>query len=154
MKCNIILDDMTKDDLVFVNSIRNLEGTRRQLKNQEVISIEDTVVWFEENKPKWKIVKNDLGNRVGYVRTSEDTKMSICIGCDIHPQYRRKGYATKAYNHLIKQLYSEGYKVIWLECFYDNVARFLYEKLGFISVNHDMVHDRNYITMVHKRQAD
>jgi predicted GNAT family acetyltransferase len=148
---SISLVDMTKSDLVFVNSIRNLENTRSQLENQQVISIEDTILWFEEKKPKWKIIKNESDERIGYVRTSKDTGISICIGCDIHPEYRRKGYATEAYKNLINELYKAGYRVIWLRCFYDNIARFLYEKLGFISINHDMVHNRKYITMIHRR---
>ena len=148
---SISLVNMTKDDLLFVNSVRNLDSTRQQLENQSVISMKDTLLWFKEQSPKWKIVKNETGTDIGYVRTSKDTGITICIGCDIHPDYRRLGYATKVYNKFLESLYEEGYRVIWLRCFSDNAARFMYEKLGFIKVNQEPLNDREYFTMVHTR---
>jgi len=84
--------EMIVEDLEFVNYVRNHNSTRFRLENFEKISIESTRKWFLETHPSWKIIEVS-DNPVGYLRTSSDTGKTICIGCDIHPDHRRNGYA-------------------------------------------------------------
>ena len=93
-----------ESDLPFVNSVRNHESTRSRLKNTNEISLEKTYKWFESEKPPWKIIEVG-GKSVGYFRFSHDTGETICMGCDIHPDFRRRGHAKEAY---IKEIDSEG----------------------------------------------
>lgn len=143
------IKNMKKSDLIFVNEVRNDYSTRKNLKNSKKISLESTIEWFETKKPKWKIIEVN-NEKVGYLRTSSDTGESICIGCDIAPQHRRKGYAKLAYEKYLKSLYELGYIVIWLEVFDDNLpARKLYQNLNFLDVGCRIVNNKKYIAMVH-----
>jgi len=149
----LILRKIKREDLVFVNEIRNDESTRNRLKNPEKISIEKTYEWFDKSDPGWFIieVKN---TPIGYIRTSSDTGETICIGCDIHPDHRRQGYARKAYESYIPKLYQNGYIIVWLEVFDDNFpAKKLYESLGFEKIGSRLVNNKEYLAMVHKRDT-
>ena len=139
MITNIYLRQMSEDDLSFVNNIRNHSSTRKNLRNTQLITIEETISWFKESKPRWHII-NASGEDVGYIRTSHDTGESICIGCDIDVNKRGNGYAHSAYKIFIDQLYQEDYIVIWLEVFKNNeIAMNLYKKLGFIFQNFQLI---------------
>jgi len=75
---------------------------------------------------------------VGYIRTNGDE-----VGCDIHPNFRKKGYAKMAYELYLQD---KNYASLWV--FEDNFAVKLYKKLGFTSTeNSKMVRKRNYIKM-------
>lgn len=151
----INLRPIVESDLKFINDIRNDPSTRSQLENVEIISLDETLAWFKEKSPAWFVI-NWGSEQVGYIRTSFDTGVSICVGCDIAPPQRGKGLAKAAYQHLIPQLYSRGYAVIWLDVYRDNHAAYnLYKKLGFIEVGSHprIVNDREYVTMVHDRTS-
>ena len=148
---NLFLRQMTKEDLSFVNSTRNISSTRKWLENNNEISLEDTKKWFLKNKPNWHVIFFKE-KPVGYIRTSDDTKKSICVGCDIHPNFRRKGIARKSYSIFLESLYEEGYVNIWLDVFKENEPAYkLYESLGFIPIGSRIVREKIYVTMVHKR---
>jgi ribosomal protein S18 acetylase RimI-like enzyme len=147
----MLLKIIDKDDLVFVNNLRNHESTRHRLKNPNLISMEETYKWFEDSKPQWYIMLID-DQKVGYIRTSSDSGETICIGCDVHPDYRRKGYAKSAYLQFMNDLYKRGYLVIWLEVFRDNIPAFnLYKKLGYIEIGSRNINEKEYVLMVHRR---
>ena len=79
-----------------------------------------------------------MGLNVGYIRTNGDE-----IGCDIHPNFRRKGYARMAY-----EIYLKDKKYATLKVFDDNFAKNLYKKLGFTSTgDSENIRGRNYIKM-------
>lgn len=152
----INLNPITEKDLKFINDIRNDPTTRSQLENTAIISLEETIKWFKEKSPVWFIIHCGL-EPVGYIRTSFDTGISICIGCDISPKQRGKGYAYAAYQHLIIKLYEKNYSVIWLDVYRDNTPAYnLYKKLGFYEVgsNPRIVNNREYVTMVHANKKE
>lgn len=140
-------------DLKFINDIRNDESTRKNLNNMNEISLADTQRWFEREKPSWFIIEVN-STRVGYLRTSLDTGESICIGCDIHPEHRRMGYAYSAYKVFLDHLYDSKYVIIWLEVFKANlVAQNLYKKLGFLEINTILKGGRESLTMIHSKKS-
>ena len=142
---------MCKNDLEFINRIRNHDSTRRFLRNTNLISLQDTQAWFELKNPKWYIISH-LDEDIGYIRTSQDTGESICIGCDISVDQRGKGFAKLAYKKILDELYEKDYNIIWLEVFSENhIAKNLYTALGFIEVNSGLKDNRHRITMVHRK---
>ena len=150
----ISLRRVNESDLGFINTIRNDASTRSQLENTNTISLEETVKWFNEKSPIWFIINRE-SEQVGYIRTSFDTGTSICIGCDIAPVQRGKGYAEAAYRHLIPELYEKCYSIIWLDVYRDNIPAYnLYKKLGFYEVGSScrVINNREYITMIHARK--
>ena len=128
---------LTENDLSFLLEVRNDESTRQFLEHDSKFTLKEALKWFRQNNPKWFIIEI---NRfpVGYIRTNRDE-----IGCDIHPNFRRKGYAKMAYELYLKD---KNYASLWV--FEDNFAKNLYEKLGFVvNGNSRLVRDRNYIKM-------
>ncbi len=125
------------EDLEFLLEIRNDESTRYQLKDNSIYNIEECKEWFNNLKSPWYIVEVD-NIMVGYFRTDGNE-----IGCDIHPNFRRKGYARAAYKEYLK-----NNKDVFLDVFEDNHAKKLYEELGFVKIGKtNTLRGRNYIKM-------
>jgi RimJ/RimL family protein N-acetyltransferase len=134
-------------DLPFLLEIRNDESTRKFLGNNSIIYLSDSIHWFNETHPQWFIIEFD-NKSVGYIRTSDDVYPSICIGCDIHPDFRNKGYAKLAYQNVFDFYKRKNYNMFWLEVFEDNIiARRLYEKLGFQYVDERIIRNKKYLKM-------
>tara|TARA_B110000090_G_C13352924_1_gene435588 strand:+ start:646 stop:1065 length:420 start_codon:yes stop_codon:yes gene_type:complete len=128
---------LTENDLSFLLEVRNDESTRQFLEHDSKFTLKEALKWFRDGQPEWFIVEV---NRmpVGYIRTLDDE-----VGCDIHPDFRKKGYAKMAYKLYLQD---KDYASLWV--FEDNFAVKLYEKLGFTPTgNSRIVRDRNYIKM-------
>jgi GNAT superfamily N-acetyltransferase len=129
-------------DLPFLLEVRNDETTRINLENDSVFTLAQCEEWFLVRKPIWYIIKVD-GNMVGYIRTNGDE-----IGIDIHPDYRRKGYARDAYKLYLKD---KEYASLWV--FVDNFAKNLYTELGFVeNGNSKTIRGREYIQMIYENR--
>ena len=77
---------------------------------------------------------------VGYIRTNGSD-----IGCDIHPNHRKKGYAKMAYLKIMENMESA---TLWV--FDDNFAKDLYLKIGFLPTGESkMIRGREYINMTY-----
>ena len=131
------LRPLTENDLPFLLEVRNDKSTRQFLENDSMFTLKESLKWFRDNQPKWFVIKMDTTS-VGYIRTNGDE-----VGCDIHPNFRKKGYAKMAYKLYLQD---KDYASLWV--FEDNFAVKLYKKLGFTSTeNSKMVRKRNYIKM-------
>ena len=124
-------------DLPFLLEVRNHESTRINLENDSTFNLNEREKWFGNLKSPWYII--EINNyKVGYFRTNKDE-----VGCDIHPDYRRKGYAKIAYEIYLKD---KKYASLWV--FDDNFAKQLYLNLGFKATeNNKFIRERLYIEM-------
>ena len=140
----MILRKLEIEDLEFLLNVRNHPSTRVWLENKQEFTIEECREWFKNLKDDWFIIEVNFIS-VGYIRTSNETEDGICVGCDIHPRFRRKGYATEAYKMIIEKYKN---KSIYLWVFKNNPAVKLYEKLGFkVTGESKLVRNMNYIKM-------
>lgn len=129
-------------DLEFLLEVRNHDSTRKYLENDSVFDLEQCTKWFKETKPKWYIILNEDNIKVGYLRTD-----GYDVGCDIHYDHRRKGYAKRAYQIYLKD---KEYASLWV--FEDNFAKKLYESLGFKETgNIKSIRNKQYIHMQYKK---
>lgn len=137
----ITLRKMIKSDLPFLLEVRNHESTRKNLENDSVFTLDECEKWFLTLESPWYIIENN-DNPVGYFRTNGNE-----IGCDIHPNYRKNGYARCAYNLYLSKIDEAS---LWV--FEDNFAKNLYESLGFFP-NHELkiIRNRKYIKMLWKK---
>ena len=136
------LRELSISDLPFLLEVRNDETTRVNLENDSVFTLTQCEEWFLVRKPKWFIIEID-SNRVGYIRTN-----GVEVGIDIHPDFRRKGYAREAYKLYLKD---KEYATLWV--FVDNFAKILYTELGFIeNGNTKTIRGRDYIQMVYENR--
>ena len=131
-----------ESDLPFLIEVRNDESTRSQLGNDSLFTLEDSTQWFKKEQPEWLLIINHNLTRIGYMRIDGDT-----IGIDIHPNFRRKGYARLAYQ---KYLENTDYADLWV--FEDNHAKKLYEELGFVETSeYETLRDRKYLKMIYEK---
>jgi hypothetical protein len=137
----IELRPLTESDLEFLLEVRNDFTTRNNLEDDSVFTLEQCKMWFSSTDPKWYIIKNE-GISVGYFRTNGNE-----VGCDIHPKYRRKGFAKMSYDVYLKNVNNAS---LW--AFDDNFAKKLYESLGFKQTEKSKkIRNRNYIHMLWNR---
>jgi len=138
----MILRRLTQSDLAFLLEVRNDETTRVNLENDSVFTLLECSEWFFKTNPNWYIIEIN-NNRIGYIRTNGDE-----VGIDIHPKYRRNGYAREAYKLYLKD---KEYASLWV--FVDNFAKNLYTELGFVeNGNSKIIRDREYIEMIYENR--
>ena len=124
-------------DLPFLLEVRNHESTRVNLENDSTFTLNECEKWFGSLNSPWYIIEIN-NHKVGYFRTN-----GFEIGCDIHPDYRRKGYAKIAYEIYLKD---KKYASLWV--FDNNFAKQLYLNLGFkVTGNIKFIRKRLYIKM-------
>lgn len=124
-------------DLPFLLEVRNHESTRVNLENDSTFTLNECKKWFGSLNSPWYIIEIN-NHKVGYFRTNK-----FEIGCDIHPDYRRKGYAKIAYEIYLKD---KKYASLWV--FDNNFAKQLYLNLGFKPTgNTKFIRERLYIQM-------
>ena len=134
----MILKKLKVEDLKFLLDVRNDDSTRKFLENDSIFIYEECLNWFKTNNPLWFIIEVD-NKPVGYIRTNGSE-----IGCDIHPNFRRMGFAKEAYQEYLKD---KDFASLWV--FEDNFAKKLYEKLGFKhSGLTKIIRNREYIHMI------
>jgi len=134
------LRKLKESDLPFLLEVRDDSSTRYFLENDSVFTLEECTNWFLNTRPDWYIIEVD-NTSVGYFRTNNDE-----IGADIHPLYRRRGYAKRAY-----EIYLKDKKFASLWVFNDNFAKDLYLKLGFKEIGETkIIRNREYIKMEYK----
>ena len=128
--------------LEFLLEVRNHESTRKFLENDSIFNIGQCKEWFLNLKSPWYIIMVD-NEPVGYIRTNGSD-----IGCDIHPNHRRKGYARMAYLKIMENMDSA---TLWV--FEDNFAKNLYKDIGFKENNEEkIIRGRRYIKMIYKQK--
>ena len=132
---------LTKEDLPFLLEVRNDQSTRNNLENNLFFTLENCKLWFSKLESPWFIILVD-NNPVGYIRTNGNE-----IGCDIHPNHRRKGYAKMAYKKLMQNMSNA---TLWV--FEDNFAKNLYYQLGFKETGEEKnIRSRKYIKMIYEK---
>jgi|TARA_R110001592_G_scaffold120003_1_gene323770 hypothetical protein len=128
---------LTERDLPFLLEVRNDISTRSYLEDNNIFNLNGCKKWFKSLTSPWYIIEVN-SNRVGYFRTKGDE-----VGCDIHPNFRRKGYARIAYKEYLK---NHNYAI--LKVFEDNFAKNLYLSLGFKIIGEgEVIRGRKYLKM-------
>lgn len=140
----VTLRPLTKKDLGFLLEVRNNETTRQFLENNSEFTLQECEQWFDHLQHIWFIIENSNRQKVGYIRTGQFNE----VGCDIHPAFRRQGYARAAYQEFLK---NKTYATLWV--FSNNFAKKLYENLGFVTTGLEKhIRENLYLQMEWKKQ--
>lgn len=139
----MVITPLTEDYLEFLLEVRNHESTRQFLENDSIFNLEECKLWFSKLQSPWFIILVDH-EPVGYIR-----KNGYEIGCDVHPEHRRKGYAKIAYKKLMENM---SKATLWV--FEDNFAKSMYHSLGFKENGEEKtIRDRKYIKMTYEQKT-
>lgn len=135
-------------DIEFINLDRSMAEWARNLHNDpdvlkmltdpHHVTSEEQLVWlakidFSSSSHRW--VALCKGDAIGVVRIDQQDRhnKSVCVGLDIHKDFRGKGYAKSIYRAVFHHFFDkEKYQRVWLYVAdYNTVARSLYTSLGF-----------------------
>lgn len=130
---NLHFKKITKDDVIFVNSIRN-QYAEKFLHDSRIFNNYQAFDWFNKTNPNFWIIFDDK-QKIGYFRLSNYSQQNknIYIGADISPEFTGMGYAKQAYKKFIPFIFDKyDLNKISLEVLSNNyIAISLYKKLGF-----------------------
>lgn len=123
---------LIEEDLPFFLNIRN--QVKNKLHDSREFTLKEAQEWLPTTSVQYWVISKDL-IKVGYFRLARINDSLWQIGADIHPDFQRKGIATKAYPEFINQIVKKLNPVpssleLWV--LKSNVmAQSLYLKLGF-----------------------
>lgn len=128
---DIRLREMKREDVPFYNKIRN--ECRMYLHDQSAYSVEQSLLWFDKNKPVFYIAIVD-GIDVGYFRTSI-VHGEMYVGLDISTEHRGKGLAEPLYKYFLHFVFSSKVDRVFLRVRSTNKRAYhIYDKLGFVKL--------------------
>ena len=124
---------LKEDDLPFFLDIRN--RVRNNLHDSREFTLFEAIEWLSKSTTQYWIICHDSVN-IGYFRLQRISDLLWQIGADIHPDFQRRGLASKAYPAFINQIVKDIHPVptsLELRVLKSNsIALSLYMKLGFI----------------------
>jgi len=130
---DLIFKKIEKDDVPFINNVRNTYAKEFLHDNRE-FTLSETYEWLDKSNPNYWIIFLD-NERIGYFRLSNYSPINrnIYIGADISPKFKGKGYGKLSYRKFLPFVFENFYiHKISLEVLSTNtVAISLYKKLGF-----------------------
>lgn len=129
---NLSFSRLIEEDLPFFLEVRN--QVRDKLHDSREFTLEEAKEWLPTTPVQYWTISKDL-TKVGYFRLTRINESLWQIGADIHPNFQRKGIASKAYPVFINQIVRKLNPVpssLELRVLKNNlIALSLYLKLGF-----------------------
>ena len=124
---------LLEKDLPFFLEVRN--QVKDKLHDSREFTLEEARAWLTETPIEYWVITMDL-LKVGYFRLARVNDSSWQIGADIHPEFQRKGIASKAYPIFISEIARKQNPTptsLELRVLKNNLIAFsLYVKLGFV----------------------
>lgn len=129
---NLSFSRLIEEDLPFFLEVRN--QVRDKLHDSREFTLEEAKEWLPITPVQYWVISMDL-LKVGYFRLTKLNDSLWQIGADIHPDFQRKGIATKAYPIFISKIVRKQNpppSSLELRVLKNNsIALSLYVKLGF-----------------------
>ncbi len=136
---SLIFKHLTSEHLEWARQLHNDPSVICMLTDPHIVTKEEQVKWFnklQHSTSSQRLVVYNNEVPAGLIRL-DDIDMynkSICVGLDIHEDFRGRGLARPIYTKLFDIWFNdEGFNRIWLAVAeYNEVARHIYTSLGFI----------------------
>jgi RimJ/RimL family protein N-acetyltransferase len=135
----LILRDLLEEDIEWARQLHNDQYVLMMLTDPHIVTPEEQIKWFHKlqtSTTSARLMVENEGRRIGLIRLDsiDFYNKSICVGLDIHKDFRGKGFAKPIYRELFREIFQErDFNRIWLMVAeYNDIARKLYQELGFI----------------------
>jgi len=129
---------LEEKDIEWARVLHNDPEVLKMLTDPREVSKEQQKSWFEglqKSKSSERWVAEHKGAPIGVIRIDhiDRNNNSVCIGLDIHKDFRGKGHAKPVYSMIFRHWFDkEKMNRLWLlVAKYNEVALNLYKKLGF-----------------------
>jgi RimJ/RimL family protein N-acetyltransferase len=131
---------LCESDLEWARLLHNDPEVLLMLTDPSPVSEDQQQIWFQNMKnnqrsERW-VAYSPKGERIGVVRIDnlDYDNLSVCIGLDIHKDFRGRGYAKPIYKEILRLFFlGYGFNRVWLlVASYNKRAYGLYSKLGFL----------------------
>lgn len=139
---NIEFIALDKEHLEWARQLHNDPEVLAMLTDPTVVSPEQQLAWFDKmksSKSSQRLIVYLDSAPIGIVRIDQIdyANRSVCVGLDIHKDFRGKGYAKLIYSRILTEWFSDRkFHRVWLMvAAYNNRARNLYKSLGFLEEN-------------------
>jgi len=134
----VTLVPLQEDELEWARQLHNDPEVLDMLTDPTIVTPEQQQIWYRRicnsNSSKRLVVWISDEERIGLVRVDNmDThNHSVCVGLDIHKDYRGKGYAKVIYKKILEFYFMIHMNRVWLMvASYNERAISLYKSLGF-----------------------
>jgi len=135
---NIEFINVDRATAEWARNLHNDPDVLRMLTDPHHVTPEEQLVWLskiDSSSSSYRWVALSKGNAVGVVRIDQLDRhnKSVCVGLDIHKDFRGQGYAKPVYRAVFRHFFEdEKFHRVWLYvAAYNQVARNLYSSLGF-----------------------
>ena len=137
---SIRFERLTIDLIEWARELHNDPEVIKNLTDPHLVTPDEQLKWFirlQDSTSSERLVVQRYGFKsypIGLVRVDhiDDYNKSVCIGLDIHKDFRGQGLAKEIYHRLFEKYFSAGYNRIWLMVAdYNERAKHIYESLGF-----------------------
>ena len=128
---------LDQSTLEFARLLHNEPSVLKMLGDPHVVTEEEQQAWFESLQNSFKskrlvVFLEDVPMAIIRLDFIDHHNHSVCVGMDIHQDFRGKGHAKPIYKKLINELFSKSFNRLWLFVIeYNHVAKKLYKELGF-----------------------
>lgn len=135
----ISFQPLDEEHLEWARQLHNDPDVLKMLTDPHVVTPEEQVGWFKKlqqsrSSERWLALKDDVAFGVVRLDQIDLHNRSVCVGMDIHKDFRGQGLAKPTYRALFKELFEgRSFNRLWLlVASYNTVARNLYHGLGFV----------------------
>jgi RimJ/RimL family protein N-acetyltransferase len=134
----LVFKKLTYNYLEWARQLHNDPEVISMLTDPHIVTKQEQEKWFQNlktSKTSKRIIAFYQDKPIGLIRLDQIDyhNKSICIGLDIHQDYRGKGFAKKIYQYIFDEWFINAeFNRIWLlVASYNTIAYGLYKKLGF-----------------------
>jgi RimJ/RimL family protein N-acetyltransferase len=141
---SLMTNDLTYEllkwsDIEWARQLHNDPDVLCMLTDPHIVQPDEQEFWFaklEKSKSSQRILVRQNGTPIGLIRVDsiDYANKSVCVGLDIHKDFRGQGFARQIYEHVFEHWFKEkDFHRVWLlVAGYNKRAIHLYHSLGFI----------------------
>jgi len=139
MNSDLSFELLKWENIEWARQLHNDPDVICMLTDPHIVQPDEQEFWFnrlEKSKKSQRVLVRYQDKPMGIIRIDEidAANKSVCVGLDIHKDFRGQGFARPIYEHIFNEWFCEkDFHRVWLMvASYNERAIHLYHSLGFI----------------------